>query len=240
MVYDVAVFQTPMIAFHQALWLVRKDLSLHLRSKNVLALVFIFSLLVVLVFNFAFGPTPLPAEDQGRLTASVLWTAFSFAGIITLTRSIEIDRAYGGLDAVRLTGAAPSLIYLSKVVSNVIWLTLIQAAITPVALLFLEALDQVSWLSLLKLIAVLAMGTIGFCAVGVILATMSVRAGGESLLTVILFPLIFPVIMAGAKCTVSILTTSTIGNRFWISLLVTYSLVFLSCSYLLFEFVIEG
>ncbi|MDP6598347.1 MAG: heme exporter protein CcmB, partial [Candidatus Poribacteria bacterium] len=164
----------------------------------------------------------------------------SFAGIITLTRSIEIDRAYGGLDAVRLTGTAPSLIYLSKVVSNVIWLTLIQAAITPVALLFLEALDQVSWLSLLKLIAVLAMGTIGFCAVGVILATMSVRAGGESLLTVILFPLIFPVIMAGAKCTVSILTTSTIGNRFWISLLVTYSLVFLSCSYLLFEFVIEG
>ena len=83
MVYGVAVFQTSMIAFHQALWLVRKDLSLNLRSKNVLVLVFIFSLLVVLVFNFAFGPTPLPAEDQGRLTASVLWTAFSFAGIIT-------------------------------------------------------------------------------------------------------------------------------------------------------------
>lgn len=224
----------------QATWLVRKDLSLHFRSKNLLAQVFVFSLLVVLVFNFAFGPAPLSPNNQGRLASSILWMAFAFVGTITLNRSVEIDRIHGGLEAIRLTGIDAGLIYLAKVVSSVIWLTGVQLIITPLALLFSEALDQVSGLAVLRLIAVLSLGTVGFCSVGVTLSTMSGRFGSESLLTVILFPLIFPVIMAGARCTTFILTTNTFGNRFWLTLLVTYGLVFLSSSYLLFEFVIEG
>ena len=225
---------------NQAIWLIQKDLALHFRSKNILALVFVFSLLVVLIFNFSFGPKSLSSEDQGRLTASILWTAFAFVGTITLNRSVEIDQRHGGLDAIRLTGIDPGILYLSKVVSSVIWLAVVQAIIAPLALLFSEVLDQVSGLSILRLAVALSLGTVGFCAVGVTLATMSGRFGGESLLSVILFPLIFPVVMAGSKCTTSILTTNTFGNQFWLTLLVTYSLVFLSSSYLLFEFVIEG
>jgi heme exporter protein B len=92
----------------------------------------------------------------------------------------------------------------------------------------------------MKLIGVLTLGTLGFCAVGVTISSISTNADGkESLLSVILLPLIFPVIMAGAKCTVSLLTTGGLEGNFWISMLVIYSFVFLASSYLLFEYVIE-
>lgn len=238
-----------MEAFRQIGWLIHKDLALQFRTKDTLALIIVFSVLVVLIFCFAFGPIfPEKLEERGKLAASVLWATFLFAGIITLNRSFDIERANGALHGLRLTGVDASYFYLSKVVSISVFLILLEIVVTPIALQFLDVLavlpvvlqEQLPWL-LLKLIGVLAIGTLGFCAVGVIVSGISTNTGGkESLLSVILLPLTFPVIMAGAKCTVSLLTTGGLGGNFWISVLVVYSLVFLASSYLLFEFVIEG
>ena len=236
-------------AFRQIGWLIHKDLALQFRTKDMLALILVFSVLVVLIFCFAFGPIfPEKLEERGKLAASVLWATFLFAGIITLNRSFDIERANGALHGLRLTGVDTSYFYLSKVVSIFIFLILLEIVVTPIALQFLDVLavlpvalqEQLPWL-LLKLIGVLAIGTLGFCAVGVIVSGISTNTGGkESLLSVILLPLTFPVIMAGAKCTVSLLTTGSLGGNFWIAVLVVYSLVFLASSYLLFEFVVEG
>ena len=230
-----------MRTFHQIGWLVRKDVALFFRTKDTLVLIFVFSVLVVLIFSLAFGPIfSQDVEDRGKLAASVLWAAFAFAGIILLNRSFDVERASGALQGVRLTGVDPSNLYLSKVVSNLILLAVLEAMITPVALQFLEALDTLTLGTLMKLIGVLAIGTLGFCAVGVTISGISTSThGAESLLSVILLPLIFPVIMAGAKCTVSLLTTGGLEGHFWISTLVIYGVVFLASSYLLIEFVIE-
>ena len=230
-----------MNGFRQIGWLVRKDVALFFRTKDTLVLIFVFSVLVVLIFSLAFGPIfPQDVEDRGKLAASVLWAAFAFAGIILLNRSFDVERANGALHGVRLTGVDPSNLYLSKVVSNLILLAVLEAVITPVALQFLDALDMLTLGTLIKLIGVLIVGTLGFCAVGVTISGISTSTHGkESLLSVILLPLIFPVIMAGAKCTLSLLTTGGLEEKFWISMLVIYGFVFLASSYLLFEFVIE-
>jgi len=230
-----------MNGFRQIAWLVRKDLALYFRTKDTLVLIFVFSVLVVLIFAFAFGPIfPQDFEERGKLSASVLWAAFTFAGIIMLNKSFDVELASGALHGVRLTGVDPSSLYLSKVVSNLIILAILEAIVTPIALQFLEALDRLTLQTFMKLIGVLIIGTLGFCAVGVMLSGISTNTNGkESLLSVILLPLIFPVIMAGANCTVSLLITGGLQGSFWISMLVVYSLVFLASSYLLFEFVIE-
>ena len=211
-----------MNGIHQVSWLVRKDLALFFRTKDTLVLIFVFSVLVVLIFSLAFGPIfPQDVEERGKLAASVLWAAFAFAGIILLNRSFDVEHASGALHGVRLTGVDPSNLYLSKVVSNLIFLTVLETVITPVALQFLEALDTLTLQTLMKLIGVLTLGTLGFCAVGVTISGISTNTDGkESLLSVILLPLIFPVIMAGAKCTVSLLTTGGLEGNFWISMLV--------------------
>ena len=229
-----------MKAFRQIGALIRKDLGLQFRSKETLALIFVFSVLVVLIFAFAFGPIFPEKVERGKLTASVLWTAFVFAGIITLNRSLAVERSQGALHGIRLTGVDASNFYLSKVISNVVFLFLLEIVITPIALQFLDLLDVVTIRILLKLLGVLSIGTLGFCAVGVLLAGMSTSAnGGESLLSVILLPLVIPIIMGGAKCTVSLLVTGGLENRFWLKLLIGYSLIFLASGYLLAEAVIE-
>ena len=230
-----------MNAFHQIGWLVRKDLALLFRTKETLILIFVFSVIVSLIFSLAFGPIfPQDPEDRGKLAASVLWGAFAFAGIILLNRSVDVERASGALHGVRLTGVDPANLYLSKVLSNLIVLAVLEAVITPVALQFVQALDTLTLRTLTKLIGVLIIGALGFCAVGVTMSGISTGTHGkESLLSVILLPLIFPVIMAGAKCTVALLTTGGLEGNFWIVMLVIYSFVFLASSYLLFEFVIE-
>jgi heme exporter protein B len=226
--------------FRQIGALIRKDLGLQFRSKETLALIFVFSVLVVLIFAFAFGPIFPERVERGKLTASVLWAAFVFAGIITLNRSFTIERTHAALHGIRLTGVDAGTLYLSKVISNVVFLFLLEIVITPIALQFLDLLDVVTVRILLKLFGVLSVGTLGFCAVGVLLAGMSTSAnGGESLLSVILLPLVIPIIMGGAKCTVSLLVTGGLENRFWLKLLIGYSLVFLASAYLLADAVIE-
>ncbi len=220
--------------------LIRKDLGLHFRSKETLALIFVFSLLVVLIFAFAFGPVFPEKAERGKLTASVLWAAFIFAGIITLNRSLTLERTSGALHGIRLTGVDASNFYLAKVISNLIFLSLLEVVITPIALQFLDLLNLVTVGVLLKLMGVLSIGTLGFCAVGVLLAGMSTSAsGGESLLSVILLPLVLPIIMGGAKCTVSLLVNGTVASGMWLNLLVGYSLIFLAAAYLLADAVIE-
>ena len=231
-----------MDVIRQVLWLVHKDLILQFRTKDTLVLVFMFSLLVVLAFVFSMGPFfSFGLEERSKLAASVLWISFTFAGIITLTRSFDVERSDGAVHIIRLAGVDPSNFYISKVLSNFIFLTVLEFILTPVSLQFVESLDLVSVITLFKLLGVLSIGTLGLCAVGVILSGMaSTTRGKESLLSGLLLPLVIPVIMAGTKCTVSLLSTGTLQGTFWIMLLILYSLVFLTISYLLFEFVIEG
>ena len=231
-----------MNVIRQVLWLIHKDLILQFRTKDTLVLAFMFSLLVVLAFVFSMGPFfPFDLEERSKLAASVLWISFTFAGIITLTRSFDVERSDGAVHIIRLAGVDPSNFYISKVLSNFIFLTVLEFILTPVSLQFVESLDLVSVITLFKLLGILSIGTLGLCAVGVILSGMaSTTRGKESLLSVLLLPLVIPVIMAGTKCTVSLLSTGTLQGTFWIMLLILYSLVFLTISYLLFEFVIEG
>ena len=229
-----------MKALRQIGALIRKDLGLQFRSKETLVLIFVFSVLVVLIFAFAFGPIFPEKVERGKLTASVLWAAFVFAGIISLNRSFTLERSHGALNGIRLTGVDASNLYLSKVVSNVVFLFLLEIVITPIALLFLDLLDVVTVGILLKLFGVLSIGTLGFCVVGVLLAGMSTSAnGGESLLSVILLPLVIPIIIGGAKCTVSLLVTGGLEGGFWLKLIAGYSLIFLASAYLLADAVIE-
>ena len=130
-----------MEAFRQIGWLIRKDLALQFRTKDMLALIIVFSVLVVLIFCFAFGPIfPEKLEERGKLAASVLWATFLFAGIITLNRSFDIERANGALHGLRLTGVDASYLYLSKVVSIFVFLILLEVIVTPIALQFLDVI----------------------------------------------------------------------------------------------------
>jgi heme exporter protein B len=71
--------------FKATMAIVYKDLAAELRSRELLSAMLVFSMLVILIFNFALE---LDIKVRQSVTAGVLWTTFAFAGTLGLNRQV--------------------------------------------------------------------------------------------------------------------------------------------------------
>jgi heme exporter protein B len=219
--------------FFAKLWtLVLKDLSLEMRSREMLSSMFIFALLVVLVFSFSFD---LRLEEVSAVAPGVLWVAITFAGMLGLARSFVLERDQGCLDGLLLCPVDRSLLYLGKMLSNLTFISLTELVVLPLCF----ALFNLTFHPLL--LPILLLGTIGFSAVGTIVSAMTVHARArEVMLPILLFPLVLPALIAAVKLTGGVLDGQPWGEiRNWMELLVGFDVIFMVISYLAFEYVIE-
>jgi heme exporter protein B len=95
-----------------------------------------------------------------------------------------------------------------------------------------------SWLGLLLL---LFLASVGLSAVGTLFAAAAagVRAK-DALLSVLIFPLLVPLVVAAAHCSTLLLNGEGLGEAgLWPWLLVVYDVVFLAVSFVVFDFVVE-
>ena len=219
------------------LYLAWKDLLMEFRTKQMLNSMVIFSLLVIVIFNYSFSNIlfNIKVED---IAPGILWIAFTFAGMLGLSRSFSSEMEEGCLDGLKLCPVDPSTIYLGKVVSNLVIMFLIEAIIVP---LFIVLFNFSDVKGLAGLIVIILLGTIGFILVGTLFSALTVNVRTrEILLPVILFPIIIPLIMSSVMATQKVLST---GDLFAaideIRLLVVYDLVFFIAAQLVFEYVIE-
>ncbi len=90
----------------------------------------------------------------------------------------------------------------------------------------------------LLLAALLAGGTIGFCAVGTLFAAMLVRARTRDvMLPILLYPITIPVIIAGVRGTAALLGAARRSRprRMWIGMLGAFDVVFVTLALWTFE-----
>src|ERR1035437_2114417 len=92
--------------FQKVLTIIWKDIVAELRTKQTVASVLVFSLLVLVIFAFAFEPQNIPP-----VAAGVLWVAFTFGGMLGLGRSFVMEKEKGSLDGLLLTPVDRSVIY---------------------------------------------------------------------------------------------------------------------------------
>ena len=217
----------------RAIWLiVRKDLTVEVRSRELAYTTLFFAISCVLVFAFSLVQEGRAAEGVG---AGVLWMAIMFAGNLALGRTFERERQSETLRALMLVPAPRPAVYLGKLVGIVVLLALTEAVLVPlVALLFqAELLAHPFWLA-----SVVVSGTLGFAAVGTLFAAMLVRARSRDvLLPVLLYPVTVPVIIAGVRATVAIAQPEFDAEivRFWLSLLIAFDVVFITLALWTFE-----
>jgi heme exporter protein B len=219
--------------FFARLWtLVLKDLSLEMRSREMLSSMFIFALLVVLVFSFSFD---LRVEEVSGVAPGVLWVAITFAGMLGLARSFVLERDQGCLDGLLLCPVDRSLLYLGKMLSNLTFISLTELVVLPLCFALFDLTFH------LLLLPILLLGTIGFSAVGTIVSAMTVHARArEVMLPILLFPLVLPALIAAVRLTGGVLDRQPWGEiRNWMELLVGFDVIFMVISYLAFEYVIE-
>jgi heme exporter protein B len=221
------------MSFLRVAWLVmRKDLTVEVRSREVLYTTAFFAVSCMLVFAFALVKEGQPLEDAA---AGILWIAIAFAGTLALGRTFERERHAETLRALMLAPVGRSAIYVGKLLGIVVLMAAVEAVLVPlVGLLFHLRLTAAPLLMLGLLIA----GTVGFAAVGTLFAAMLVRARSRDvLLPVLLYPITIPVIIAGVRGTVSLIEPEAdlALAQMWLSILVFFDIVFVTLSLWTFE-----
>jgi heme exporter protein B len=170
------------------------------------------------------------------VTSGVLWVTFAFAGTLGLNRSMSIEKDQGSLDGLLLAPVDRSAIYFGKVISNLVFMLIVEVIVLPIY----SFLYNVNLLRL-GLLLILLLGSIGYIAVGTLLATMAVQSRRrEVLLPILLFPLVLPVLIAAVRASGGFLTSSDAsGIMPWVNLLIVYDVVFIAVSYMVFDYVVE-
>jgi heme exporter protein B len=212
----------------------RKDIRLEWRSKDALNSMLFFSLLVVVIFSFSFDPL---AEESRQIVGGLVWIAFLFAAVVALNQTWARELRNQVLDAYRVSPAPANALFLAKALGNFIFVSLLEALMTPLFVIFynLRVLGP-AW----QLIPIGVLGTWALVVNGTFFAAMSLRTRSrELMLPLLLFPISIPAVIAMVEGTTIVLTGDG-SSRFWIVLLLTYDVVFTTASLGLFETVLHA
>ncbi|MEO6965162.1 MAG: heme exporter protein CcmB [Acidobacteriaceae bacterium] len=211
-----------------------KDLRLEWRSKDAINGMLFFSLLVVVLFSFAFDPTMAVSR---QIAGGILWVALLFASVTALNQTWTRELRNQVLDAQRMAPSPASALFVAKVLANFLFVTLIQVVLAPLFIVFynLHALGQGWWM-----MAVLPLGTLALVVNGTFFAALSLRTRTrEMLLPLILFPITVPALLAMVQSTTGILT-GEFDPGLWIRLLGGYDIIFTVLCLLLFETILNA
>ncbi len=214
--------------------IVGKDVATEIRTKEMISAMFVFSLLIIFIFNFAFD---LRAGNMQALAPGVLWVAIVFAGMLGLSRSFILERDRGVLDGLLLAPVDRSAIYFGKMIGNVLFIGVVEIFVLPV---FIVLFNQPLY-TIPMLIGVVVLGTIGMSGVGTLFSAMAVHTRArEVLLPIMLFPVIVPVMLAAVHLTSAVLDQTPFEDvSHWLALIVAFDVIFIAASFILFEFVVE-
>ena len=215
-----------------ALLVLRKDFAIEVRSREILYTTLLFALSCVLIFSIAFVKEGEPLLDAA---AGILWIAVEFAGTLALGKTFERERYGETLRALLLAPAPRAAIYVGKMLGVVVLLAIAECLLVPlVAVLFHAPLLAQP----IMLIALLAVGTIGFSIVGTLFAAMLVRARSRDvMLPILLYPMTVPIMIAGVRGTSALLESPAdlASAGMWIGLLASLDVVFLTIALWTFE-----
>jgi heme exporter protein B len=224
---------------NQTLRIAAKDLRIEWRSREVLATMTFLAVVVILIFSFAFvvGDARPPAP----VAAGILWISVVMAGTISLSRAFDRERDGEAIRSLLLTPAPRAAIYLGKLLATVVLMLITETVVTGlVAVLFSAGLGGVVG----RVALLLALGTIGFAAAGCVFSAALLRARGrDALLSAMLYPIVVPIVIAGARGTTHLIdpiSPDFDAAHFWLQFLFAVDVLFVTAGLWAFEPIVAG
>lgn len=219
---------------NQILGSIHKELLLQWRTRAQIMAVFIFGATSLLLFSFAIGPN---SEALRLHAAGFLWLALLLSSTLTLAESFQVEMEHRALEGLVLLPVNAPAIYYGKALANWFQLAMLGVALLPVMLVLYDT----GLPRFFELVLVLLLGTAGLSAPGTIYAAMATQARAkQTLLPLLLFPLVVPVLLASVKATSLLLLGDPMNQtRSWIALLVAFDAIYWSLCGLLFGRVVE-
>lgn len=230
-------------SFRQFKAILRKDIVMELRTKEMITTMGLYALLVLVIYYVALSNAG-EGFDTTRIAAGLLFLAVVFTSMLGLNRSLVHEKDQGALEALLLAPIDRPVIFFGKAIGNLIFLLLVVAFITPLFFfIFLQGSASAEhsgpfWMLALALIV----GCIGIAGVGTLLATMSVNTKGKDfILSVLFIPIMFPLLLAVVGAASAVI----IGNpgfeaSFWQMLggAAIYDVIMIGAAFVLYEFIL--
>lgn len=213
----------------------RKDLRIELRTKSAVNSMLFFGVVTLMIFNFSLrslGDSLRPALP------GILWAAFAFAGTLGLNRMFASEKENSCMQGLLMIPADRGVIYLGKLLAGTVFMLLAEIVIFVFGLIFFNV---TAWQEIPLLAVTFLIGTLGFMAVGTLLAAIAVNTKlREILLPLLLFPVILPILINAVEATGIILNGSDYGElKLPLSVMTVFTIVFGTIAWLLFEYVLD-
>jgi heme exporter protein B len=222
------------VRFWRKVWaIVVKDIVAEFHTREMVSAMLVFSVLAMLIFSFTLD---LRGAMARVAAPGVLWATVAFAGTLGLSRSLAREQQAGCIDGLLLAPMDRSAIFFGKALGNLAFIAVVEIALLPL----FSALFDVPLLRT-GVLMVMALGTVGYAAVGTLLAAIAVNTRArEVMLPILLLPLVVPALIAAVQATGGLIeggTWAEVGG--WVRLLVVYDLVIVAVSMLTFGYIVE-
>ena len=215
--------------------IVWKDLLLEFRTRERIAAMAAFAVLAAVLFNYSIDKAIVSPQS---IAAGLIWMTIVFGGLLGIGRTFNLEAQDGAMQGVLMSPAPKDAVFLGKTIANFALLYLVAILIVFVFMLFF-GLDLGT--SPLVLAAALALGALGFVALGTLFSAVSSGTHmGETLLPILVFPLLVPMVIYGTTATARLLggrpVAEVAGN---LRMLGAFALVAIFAGAGLFRFVVE-
>jgi heme exporter protein B len=219
-----------------ALAVLRKDITLELRTFETVPAMALFSLTTFVIFHFGLNR----ASIRGQLAAGVLTVTLLFAAMLGAGRLFVAEREQGGFDAFLLAPVDRNALLIAKAAAMFIFLAVLELVAVPAFALLL--LGPGLWPRLPGLIAVLALADLGLAVIGTLVSAIAIHTRARDLIGPIVgLPLLIPALIATARAAGPLLQAHTSGSPpgKWVAILALYDCVFGLVAYAVFDFLLE-
>jgi len=221
--------------FSQVLTITLKDIRSELRGKEAINASLAFSVVVLLILNFAFDPS---SDESQSFSGGLLWIVFAFAGVLIFNRSFARELPNDCLDALIAAPIPGPALFLGKTIAAFLLVFGVELICLPI---FSNFYDVRILHVIFPLVAIIALGTWTMSVVGVFfsLLTINIRLR-ELMLPVIFYPILIPALLGAIQITTSLITTGQIGpnNEAWVRLLAGCSIIFTALGLTLIDFIL--
>ncbi|HUF75572.1 MAG TPA: heme exporter protein CcmB [Longimicrobiales bacterium] len=212
-----------------------KDLLLEVRTRERLVAMGAFAVLAGLLFDYTLDTTRV---RPGDVAAGLIWMTLVFGGLLGIGRTFHLEKQDGAFQGVLMSPAPKDAVFLGKTLANFLLLYAIALLVLGVfTFLFALEIGATVW----ALLAALALGALGFVALGTLFAAVSSGTRmGETLLPILVFPLLLPMVIWGGVATGRLLDGRPVAEVAGsLRLLGAFALVAIAAGAVLFRFVVE-
>jgi len=216
------------------LTLIAKDLRIEARNRQTLGLVMVLGILIITVLGLGLGTQN---NVNGFSATAVLWVAYLFSGVLCFEKTMAVERNDAVLSALLMAPIDRGVIYLAKLLGNLVLILAVAAVVTPAGVLFF-GFDLSA--APITFAGVMALSILGFAAIGTLFAAMvsSSRLQG-GLLAMMIFPITLPLVLVSTQLMMRTFRDGLPVSAASVGVLVAFDLIFLTVSWLVFEWVLE-